>query len=235
MKRIIIAAAALFLTAGAFAQPAAENVVIFGDSYSTFQGYIPEGYATWYSPRRFGANDVTDVNQTWWMQVCTTMGYKLLENNSYSGSTVCNTGYNGQDYSDRSFVNRAEGIVSGRTVPDVILILAGTNDSWAGAPIGEVKYSDWTEKDCYSFLPAYCRMMDTLTRLAPKARIVSIINDGLKPEVTLGIAEISLHYARVTGSKVEYIQLENIDKLVNHPSVAGMKQIAGQVCEHLTK
>ena len=25
------------------------NVLIFGDSFSTFEGYIPEGYATWYS------------------------------------------------------------------------------------------------------------------------------------------------------------------------------------------
>ena len=24
------------------------NTLIFGDSYSTFKGYIPEGYATWY-------------------------------------------------------------------------------------------------------------------------------------------------------------------------------------------
>lgn len=26
------------------------NIMIFGDSYSTYEGYIPDGYATYYCP-----------------------------------------------------------------------------------------------------------------------------------------------------------------------------------------
>jgi len=26
-----------------------KNILIFGDSYSTYEGYIPEGYPTYYS------------------------------------------------------------------------------------------------------------------------------------------------------------------------------------------
>ena len=32
------------------------NTVIFGDSYSTFLGYIPEGYAVYYTPTYFTAH-----------------------------------------------------------------------------------------------------------------------------------------------------------------------------------
>ena len=229
MRKLLLTVLALALATCCFAQ----KTVIFGDSYSTFAGYIPKGYACWYSNMRMGDNDVISVGQTWWRQVCDRMGYTLVANNSYSGSTVCNSGYRGEDYTDRSFLTRAPLIPPEGDAPEVILILAGTNDSWAGAPIGEVKYSDWTREDSYAFLPSYCQMLDILTKRAPKARIVSIINCELKPEVMLGIAEISLHYARVTGCDVEYLQLQDIDKKVNHPSVLGMKQIADQVCNHL--
>ena len=49
--------------------------------------------------------------------------------NSYSGSTICNTGYRDEDYSDRSFINRTTLLGN----PDIILICGGTNDSWANA------------------------------------------------------------------------------------------------------
>ena len=219
------------LASGCFAQ----KVVVFGDSYSTFEGWIPEGYACWYSTRPNGSNDVTSVEQTWWKQVCAREGFTLLSNNSYSGSTVCNTGYRQEDYSDRSFLTRAPLIVPSDNLPDIVFILAGTNDSWCGAPMGEVKYSDWTMEDSYSFLPAYCQLLDTLTRLAPDTRFISIINTDLKPEVTLGIQEISLHYARTTGCAVEYLLLKDIDKLGGHPSIKGMTAIADQLCEYLAK
>lgn len=229
MKKLIFVLTLLAAPLHCFSQ----DVVIFGDSYSTFEGYIPEGYACWYSSRPMGDNDVTSVEQTWWKQVCDRMGYTIKANNSYSGSTVCNTGYRGEDYSDRSFLNRSALVAAEKA--DIILILAGTNDSWAGAPIGEVLYSDWTKENSYEFLPSYCQMLDILTKLAPKARIVNIINCELKPEVMLGIAEISLHYARVTGCDVGYLQLEDIDKKMGHPSIMGMKQIADQVCASLSK
>ena len=75
------------------------TVAILGDSYSTFQGYIPEGNAYWYyvpgkpEPER---TDVTDVTQTWWWILTHREGYKLGVNDSYSGATVSYTGYDGK-------------------------------------------------------------------------------------------------------------------------------------------
>ena len=70
-----------------------KTVAILGDSYSTFDGYIPEGNACWYFTTPQGENDVVAVEQTWWHQFCREGGYELVLNESYSGATVCNTGY----------------------------------------------------------------------------------------------------------------------------------------------
>ena len=107
-----------------------QTVAVLGDSYSTFEGFIPKGYATWYTTAVQKATDVNKVEQTWWWQVIKEGGYKMGNINSYSGSTICNTGYRDEDYSDRSFINRTTLLGN----PDIILICGGTNDSWANAP-----------------------------------------------------------------------------------------------------
>ena len=116
------------------ARHAAKPVVsILGDSYSTFEGYIPVGNAVWYDTRpNPKKTDVSDVKHTWWWQFISRGGYILGVNDSYSGATVSYTGYNGADYSDRSFITRLPRLGS----PDILLIFGATNDSWAGVKIG---------------------------------------------------------------------------------------------------
>lgn len=47
-----------------------QTVAVLGDSYSTFEGFISKGYATWYSPTTPPeTTDVNKVEQTWWWQV----------------------------------------------------------------------------------------------------------------------------------------------------------------------
>ena len=75
-----------------------QTVAVLGDSYSTFEGFIPKGYATWYTTAVQKATDVNKVEQTWWWQVIKEGGYKMGNINSYSGSTICNTGYRDEDY-----------------------------------------------------------------------------------------------------------------------------------------
>lgn len=96
------------------------GVSILGDSYSTFQGHMsPDTNLVWYySKPKLEQTDVTDVKQTWWQQLIREKGWRLVTNNSYSGATICNRGYDGKDYTDRSFLTRAKTLGS----PDVILI-----------------------------------------------------------------------------------------------------------------
>lgn len=203
-----------------------KSVSILGDSYSTFEGYVtPDTNALWYRlpPRHEKKNDVRRVEETWWYQLIDTLGWKLECNNSYSGSTVCHTGYRKEDYSDRSFVTRMTELGQ----PDVILVFGATNDSWAGAPIGEYQYADWTKQDLYSFRPAMACLLDGLRRLYSSAEVCFILNTELKAEVNESVHAICHHYG------VQCIDLNDIDKQRGHPSVAGMHAIARQVAEGL--
>ena len=157
-KSLFIALVAMFAICCQAEAKYTKSISIFGDSYSTYAGYLqPDTNFVWYEsqPGKW-RNDVHKVTETWWHQLIKNNGYKLCVNNSFSGSTICNTGYvdkktgKHQDYSDRSFATRLDNLGN----PDIILVCGGTNDSWAGAPIGEYKYSDWTKEDLYSFRPA---------------------------------------------------------------------------------
>lgn len=224
MKKIYLLLTVILtaITFMACAQP--RRVSVLGDSYSTFGGYIyPETNLAWYngSDRGGSKNDVDKVEQTWWHQLLAIKGDSLEVNNSYSGATVCCTGYQGQDYSDRAFITRAINLGN----PDVILVFGGTNDSWAGAPVGEYSYTDFTKEKLYSFRPAFAYLLAQLQALYPKAKIVNITNSGLSPEVTESMQTICDHYG------VENVQLHDIDKQAGHPSVAGMKAIAAQLAD----
>ena len=144
-KCFVLLASFLFACLGSvFAQ---QKISILGDSYSTFHGYVqPAGNLCWYGvPGEKKENDVTKVEQTWWYCLVDSVSYVLERNNAYSGSTICNTGYEKADYSDRSFITRMTDLGK----PDIILVFGGTNDSWAGVPIGDFKYADWTEGELY--------------------------------------------------------------------------------------
>ena len=81
------------------------NVLIFGDSYSTFEGYIPQGYDVYYTKN--GDNDVKSVDKTWWYSLITETNSKLVLNDSWSGSTIGYTGYGNSDCSkSSSFIRR---------------------------------------------------------------------------------------------------------------------------------
>lgn len=202
------------------------TLAVLGDSYSTFADFIPEGNACWYnSPADHKRTDVTNVEQTWWWQVANEGGYKLGAIESYSGATVCNTGYRDEDYSDRSFVTRCTNLGN----PDIILICGATNDSWANAPIGDYKYANWKRVDLYFFRPAMAKMLNDIKLHYPNVEVYFILNTELKKEINESVLEVCKHY------DVPVIELVDIDKKSSHPSVKGMKAIAQQVLKFIKK
>lgn len=199
-----------------------KKVSILGDSYSTFEGWVTSPkFISWYKPvpKPGRDTDVTDVNQTWWKIFIDRNGYELEKNNSYSGATICNTGYGKNDYTDRSFITRLVDLGN----PDIIFIFGGTNDSWADSPIGEYVWSGWSKKQLYSYRPATAYMLSHLKEQHPDAQIVFLINDMLKPEIVESTKKICDHYG------VKYIELEGIEKKSDHPDSRGMVQIVEQI------
>jgi hypothetical protein len=200
------------------------NIFIMGDSYSTYTGYIPEGYNSYYGDNRKDNPIVNGVDKTWWRILANENNLNIVLNDSYSGSTVCNTVREGFKL-DTSFINRidkyiADGFFAENDI-DTMFIFGGTNDSWIDAPIGNVKYSDRTDEDLKCVLPAFCHLIERAKTVVKN--IVVIINSDLKPSITAGFAEACKNY------DVACLHLENIDKENGHPTVTGMKQISEQV------
>lgn len=195
-------------------------MAVLGDSYSTFKDYMqPDTNTVWYCEKHAKNTDVRHVEETWWHRLCKAGGFRLGVNNSFSGATICNTGYDQRDYSDRSFVTRAKYLGT----PDIIVVFGGTNDSWAKSPMGEYKYEGWTAQDLYQFRPAMACLLAKLQGHYPNVDVYVVINSELSEDVTTSMKAIADHYG------VRWILLKDIDKQAGHPTVKGMAQIASQL------
>ena len=220
-----------------------KNVFILGDSYSTFEGHIPEGYVTYYRAKGpyyvlnepklpLTDNEVSEVSHTWWYNLIKENG-TLVRNCSWSGTTICNTGYDGVDNSKISFIARMEKLLSQgffeENKVDTLFLFGGTNDSCSNAPLGEKIYSDWTDSDLYNVFPAFTYLINLLLTKLTDTKIYCIMNSSLKPEVT----EFYKYVCEKEG--VDFIQLHDIEKIEGHPTVKGMMTIKEQILDYIKR
>ena len=123
-----------------------KSVSILGDSYSTFEGYLqPDTNSIWYYTIPRHKTDVVSVRQTWWHQFIKENDYRLCVNNSFSGATICNTGYRQADYSDRSFITRMDEL----GCPDVIFIFGRV------LPSENINTADGPKRICTDSVPLW--------------------------------------------------------------------------------
>lgn len=193
-----------------------KRLSILGDSYSTYGGFVTPVENRCFYNGESEDEDTTDVSDMWWYKLLENNGFLLERNNSFSGSPICNTGYDNSDASAFSFLGRMNNI--GR--PDVIVVFGGTNDSWANVPIGEFKYSDFMTEDLKAFRPAFAYMCEYLQKHNPNASVYVIINSGLSHDVTESMISVSEYYG------IKSIKLPNIAKpFGGHPDKAGQSAI----------
>ncbi len=210
------------------------NAIIFGDSYSTFNGFVPDGFAIYYSENERPETDVTQVSQTWWHQVIREANLNLVLNNSWSGSTIGYTGYDNIDCStSSSFIYRFNQLIENgffaENEIDTVFVFGGTNDNWADAPLGEIKYSDWEENDLFFVLPAICCFLNLIKETLPKAKIYCLINNELKPEIVSCMKNACAKYS------ITPITFDTIDKKCGHPTIQGMTDIKERVLNALNQ
>lgn len=208
------------------------NILILGDSYSTFRGFIPEGYDSWYS-KEASYIDVKGVEDTWWHQLAERTGGKILRNDSYSGTTVCHRGYHGEDYSHKSFLARfdslvAEGFFDHNRI-DTLIVYGGLNDYWAGTEPGEICYEEPSEEDLYTFFPALISLLSKAKETLPEGRILFVLEEDLGEAMKDGIRQVCRDLS------IELIETEGIEKVQSHPNRQGMKQLADQIIDYLEK
>lgn len=97
---------------------------IIGDSISTYNGYVPSGYAHFY-PR----GEVTSVNSTWWKKLIDNTGMELCSNCSWSGSTVSgDTSSTTNAYSGASEKRVNDLTNLNGDTPDIIIVYISIND-----------------------------------------------------------------------------------------------------------
>lgn len=135
---------------------------IYGNSISTYEGYIPTDFRCWFTEEQM------NVEETWWYQVGEAMHWKLCNNSSWSGSRVAydrDWEYNSYFISPYRLRNLSE---NGN--PNYILVLGGVNDwRWSLCELGTVDNTDST-----SFCGAYNLMLDRLKLYHPNSKIFCI-------------------------------------------------------------
>ncbi len=206
------------------------NVFIMGDSYSTYEGYIPKGYSCYYSDERTDNPVVRGVEKTWWKLLANENKLNIILNDSFSGSTICNTVRETLTV-ESSFISRIDKYITEKLFAEnkinTMFIFGGTNDSWIDAPVGNLKYADWTGDELKCVLPAFCYLISRAKEVVED--VIVIINTDLKQEITKGFIEAC------EKMKVGYLYLNEIDKENGHPTELGMKQISDQIKEYLHK
>ncbi len=138
---------------------------IIGDSISTFEGYVPQGYPCFYTNANRCFTGVYSTKETWWGRVLEHFGAQLLVNNSWSGSYVCNAECCETDSYGCSDA-RACGLDAEGITPDCVIVYIGTNDRGAGFPLT----SD-DKEDLSVFENAYRTMLAKIKRKYPRAEI----------------------------------------------------------------
>jgi len=215
---------------------AGKTISIMGDSISTYQGYIPTGNARYYP-----AQDVDNVNETWWMSLINDFGAKLGINESWSGSTV----HHGQDATN-GHVQAMAGMtrinkLDDNGTPDLILFYGGTNDiNRSYVQKGDFdptqNYTlDTTSTTWSDFADAYKDAVMRIQHTYPKAKLVCLLPAFSKGHYTqsslnaycIEMVEICDYFG------VEYIDLRkcginygNMSLYMNdgiHPNEKGMQ------------
>lgn len=210
------------------------NLVIFGDSYSTYKGHIPQGYDHYYYPEQApaGREEMSmQLDETWWRRFIKRTGANLIRNDSWSGSTICYTGYNGDCSTTSSFIYRYRELLKDdffkKNNVDTVIVFGGTNDSWCPAELGERKLEDQTEDDLRYALPAISHIMSSMKADLPNTRIVYIANCGIDDAIIDCMADEGERLG------IEVVKIHDVDKQNEHPTVRGMEEICDQVASAL--
>ncbi len=202
-----------------------EKILIFGDSYSTYQGYVPEGNAVYYP--KSGEGMVDDVSKTWWNMLANETESVIVLNDSWSGSTICNTGYDGDCSKTSSFICRLNKLIESgffaQNELDRVFVFGATNDSWTDNACGEILLENWTDEDLRLVLPGISFFISKLAAVVSSEKIHFIINSELRNEITSGIKAICEHF------NIKYTELSNVEKIEGHPTHKGMTAIKSQI------
>lgn len=144
-----------------------KRISFLGDSITTYNGYMPEGYATYYPH-----GDINRGSKTWWKQLLAETGMNLATNASWSGSKISG---NSQDSTGETGCSdaRVQALASGEVDPNIIVVFIGTNDFAANVACGDFSWPAQrpSEGVITSFAQAYLLLLYKLHETYPDADV----------------------------------------------------------------
>ena len=165
---------------------AGKVISVLGDSISTFAGYIPtaDGFNLEHLARYPQDDLLTDVNETWWMQIIDRLDAKLGINDSWRGATVSGyhavtTGSTGENAAMGN-LQRIRNLGANGT-PDVILFYGGTNDLAHVSKVGSFDPAtapnavDLVTKKWDNLADGYVNTLLRLQHFYPDAKIIALL------------------------------------------------------------
>lgn len=231
-----------------------KTVSILGDSISTYEGWIPNGYVDFFPMN----GEVDDVDETWWKMLIDDNGMQFCANSSSAGSTCVGDSLSVDNPKFACSNYRIDDLIGkGGVYPDIIIIYMGTNDLLTNVPIGENDGTQPVEEGIIdNFSDAYSLILDKLESQYPGAQIfcctLAQIGDwgDTKPFVTFENSKglTSADYDRQIKSIADNrgftvidlydcgITIDNMQKYVTdgvHLNTEGMKLVKNAVEEAL--
>ena len=212
-----------------------KTISFYGDSISTFEGYVPSDASIYYP---IYSSTVKQVELTWWHKVMEQTGTTFHTNVSYSGSTVRGTSTSCGENDTR--INK---VANNGVAPDILIIYLGINDCASGYSVAdfETSYNDmltkmqakYSETDIFICTLPYETWTDGTN---PEGKnypgLRESYNEVIKAMATkynVGLIDIEPCITKATESLNSKTYLgDNI-----HPNAAGMQVIANKVTEVL--
>ncbi|MBQ3154450.1 MAG: hypothetical protein IJB88_04400, partial [Clostridia bacterium] len=228
-------------------------VSILGASTCTFDGYIPvaDGFNLTHVARYPQDNLLTDVNDTWWMQVINALDAKLGINDSWRSTEVynaCTDEVNG-DYDGTkaclSSLTRIQNLGSNGT-PDIIFAFCGINDIIQGRPLSDFDSSavpetvDLISETWTSVTDAYVAMIMRLQYFYPDAELVVLLPTYTNSYSDTRLAEYNAVYkticehfgVRCLDVRESLLGIEHMPDGI-HPNAEGMTYLADFILDNI--
>lgn len=224
-RNIVMAIFALITISG-FAFPTtgyAKTMAVIGDSYSTFDSGNTKDNKYYY-PINSAANgnDVVIEDQSWRNIVAKKLGCELTYIDAISGSEL--TARNESD--ETSMLNRIKS--SKEDLADNIILMGGLNDMWQGRAIGSTDAAYANTEHAGEYAPALRMALTELKAKNPNSRVAYALICYEDTSLGVGYKEAAEKICAELG--VTFIPVARMECVSWHPTIAGMQDIANQVC-----
>lgn len=157
-----------FIERGGKLSPLEDRTIsIQGDSITTFAGTITDGNAAYYSVNH---KYVNTIDATWWGLLVNECRMRLIRNDAWSGSRISGAGASAMNNTARCAALKnvnSEVDTYQFGAPEIIVIMAGTNDVSGNVTLGEIGSTDVT-----NYIGAFTMMLRNIKTQCRNSKII---------------------------------------------------------------